>query len=98
MSIEHTNFKKTSSHFYEDFISLFAPSQYSDNKRKKWATYLFSRFVCSKLINDKLFEKNIIILYLSLVKDRKEPIGTDIKDLDPKKKSKVKSILWKLLE
>lgn len=83
--------------FYSHFISLFKGSKYPYEKRIKWATYSFCRIICSPLIEDKLFEKNIIILFLSFTHKSKAKSGTDIKELNQEKKSEVISILKELI-
>jgi len=83
--------------FYSNFISLFKASQYPYQKRIKWATYAYCRIICSPLIDDRLFEKNITILFLSFTHKWINKIGTDIKELNQEKKSQVKSILKDLI-
>ncbi len=82
---------------YERFVSLFEPSHYPREKIAQWATYAFCRKICFPSIYSTSFQKNMIILYLALIRQEGLIMEEENSKLSKRDKKSMKHILLKEL-
>jgi len=82
---------------YERFVSLFEPSHYPREKIMQWATYAFCRMICFRSLYGSSFQKNMIILYLALIRQEALIMEEKQSDLSNQEKKEMKHILMKEL-